>query len=322
MSLEHPLVSIISINYNQLEVTGELLESLRKLSFRDFEVILVDNASKENPTEFITKNYPEVNLIVSKDNLGFSGGNNLGIRAAKGEYLFFVNNDAEVTEGSIETLLQLFNKIPNLGIVSPRICYDPAANNNQQIIQYVGATVMHPVTARNVILGEMEMDEGQYTEAKETAYVHGAAMMTTRAVVEKAGMMPEEFFLYYEELDWCERIRNKGFKIYVEPNALVYHKESLSVGKVSTLKTFYHNRNRIFFVRRNRSSIQVFMFYLFLIFFTIPKNTLSFAIKGQWDHIRVFFKAIWWNFTRQDRFLKTVNDGSSTVIASKSQSVK
>lgn len=322
MSLEHPLVSIISINYNQLEVTGELLESLRKLSFRDFEVILVDNASKKDPTDFITKNYPEVNLIVSKDNLGFSGGNNLGIRAAKGEYLFFVNNDAEVTEGCIETLLQLFNKVPDLGIVSPRICYDPAANNNQQIIQYVGATPVHPITARNVILGEMEMDEGQYTQAEETAYVHGAAMMTTRKVVEKAGMMPEEFFLYYEELDWSERIRNKGFKVYVEPNALVYHKESLSVGKVSTLKTFYHNRNRIFFVRRNRNLGQVMMFYLFLIFFTIPKNTLSFIIKGQWDHIRVFFKAIWWNFSRQDRFLNINNELNSNVVASKSQSVK
>lgn len=290
-----PLVSIITVNYNQIQVTTELFESLRNISFRDFEIILVDNGSREDSTNLITENYPEVNFIVSKDNLGFSGGNNLGIRASKGEYLFFINNDAEVTEGCIETLLQLFNTIPQLGIVSPQICYDPKMTNNQKIIQYVGATHVHPVTARNEILGEKEVDNGQYVDSKETAYVHGAAMMTTREVIENVGVMPEEFFLYYEELDWSEQIRNAGYKVYVEPNALVFHKESMAVGKNSTLKTYYHTRNRIFFVRRNRSWGQVMMFYLFLFLFTIPKNTLMFIKNREWDHIRAFYKGVWWN---------------------------
>lgn len=295
MNGEQPLVSIITVNYNQIQVTTELLESLRSISFQDFEIILVDNGSKEDPTKFINENYPEVNLIVSKDNLGFSGGNNLGIQASKGEYLFFINNDAEITEGCIETLLQLFKSIPLLGIVSPRICYDPKLTNNQRIIQYAGATHVHPVTARNEILGEQELDTGQYIEARETAYVHGAAMMTKREIIEKVGEMPDEFFLYYEELDWSEQIRNAGYKVYVEPKALVFHKESLAVGKKSTLKTYYHTRNRIFFVRRNRSFVQIALFYLFLFFFTIPKNTLMYLRNGEWNHIQAFFKGIWWN---------------------------
>lgn len=294
--MEQPLVSIISVNFNQIQVTLELLESLRKISFRDFEIILVDNGSIENSTRLISEKYPEVNYIFSEKNLGFSGGNNVGIRASKGEYLFFVNNDAEIMEGCIETLLRLFNSFPSLGIVSPRICYDPKLTDNQQIIQYAGATHIHPMTARNEILGEKQIDQGQFTVAKETAYIHGAAMMTKREVIENVGFMPEEFFLYYEELDWSEQIRNAGYKVYVEPNALVFHKESLAVGKNSTLKIYYHTRNRILFVRRNRSWSQIVIFYLFLFFFTIPKNTLVFLKNREWGHILAFYKGIWWNF--------------------------
>ena len=295
MTGDRPLVSIITVNYNQIQVTTELLDSLRNISFQDFEIIIVDNGSQEDSSQFISENYPEARYIFQKENLGFSGGNNVGIRASKGEYLFFINNDAEVTEGCIETLLQLFHSLPNLGIVSPQICYDPKMTNQQRIVQYAGATPVHPITARNEILGEKEVDEGQYSVAEATAYVHGAAMMTKREVIEKVGMMPEEFFLYYEELDWSEQIRNAGYEVYVEPNALVFHKESLSVGKSSTLKTYYHTRNRIFFVRRNRTAGQIAIFYIFLFLFTIPKNTLVFLKNGEWDHIRAFYKGIWWN---------------------------
>lgn len=293
--VEQPLVSIISVNFNQIQVTLELLESLRNISYSNLEIILVDNGSRENSSNLISQKYPEITYIFSEKNLGFSGGNNLGIQASKGDFLFFINNDAEITEGCLELLLDLFDSIPELGIVSPRICYDPKLTDNQQIIQYAGATHVHPMTARNQILGEKQVDRGQFNEAKETAYVHGAAMMIKREVVEKVGKMPEEFFLYYEELDWSEQIRNAGYKVYVEPNALVFHKESLAVGKNSTLKTYYHTRNRIFFVRRNRSWNQIIVFYLFLFFFTIPKNSLVFLKNKEWGHMAAFYKGIWWN---------------------------
>ncbi len=88
-----PLVSIITVNYNQAQLTLELLASLRKLTYTSFEIIVVDNASRENPKELIEKEYPEVKVVVSKENLGFAGGNNLGVQEAKGDYIFFVNND-------------------------------------------------------------------------------------------------------------------------------------------------------------------------------------------------------------------------------------
>lgn len=297
-----PLVSLITINYNSLEVTTEMLDSVRKLQYPNLEVIVVDNASTENPELTLKTKYPEITFIRSEKNLGFSGGNNLGIKASSGEFLYFINNDTELIEGSIELLLDLFKKVDNLGAVSPLIYHHPEVHDNSgELIQYAGTTPVNPMTARNQTIGEGEIDTGQFDHPYPTAYVHGAAMMIPRKVVEKVGMMPEEFFLYYEELDWSEQIRNQGFQIYVEPRAKIYHKESVSVGKMSTLKTFYLTRNRILFTRRNQSGFNILLFSLFLIFFTIPKNLILYLIKGEWSHAKVFLKAIFWHLKSESK---------------------
>lgn len=297
MQKDHPLVSIITVNYNQVAVTCEMIDSLTLSQYTNFEVIVVDNASKENPKSIIERKYPFVKVIRSEENLGFSGGNNIGIQAAKGDYFFFINNDTEITPSLIATLLNTFIEIPDLGIVSPLICYHPRPEGlNNDLIQYAGTTKVNTVTARNKTLGEKEEDLGQFKSAKPTAYVHGAAMMIPRKVVEEVGMMPELFFLYYEELDWSEQIRKKGYKIYIDPRAKIYHKESISVGKTSVLKTHYLNRNRVLFVRRNRSFFERIAFYTFLTFFTIPKNVVSFILKKEWAHLGAFRKAIVWHF--------------------------
>lgn len=295
---KQPLISIISVNYNSLDVTCEMIESVRSNSYRNVEVIVVDNASEENPGGFLKKHYPEVIFIRSEQNLGFAGGNNLGIREASGDFLFFLNNDAELTDGSLESLLALFEEFPRAGIASPKICYYNAEPGSQpDVIQYAGTTHVHPLTARNSTLGEGQNDEGQFTEVNHTAYAHGAAMMVPRKLLDEVGGMSEEFFLYYEELDWCEQIRRAGYEVFIEPNAKIYHKESYSVNKISTLKTYYLNRNRIFFMRRNREGWQVMMFWLFLVFFTLPKNALLFILKGDFKNLGAFLKAIRWNLS-------------------------
>ncbi len=294
-----PKVSIISVNYNQAAVTVELLESIKRLTFKDVEVIIVDNASKEDPSAALLASYPSIKIIKSAENLGFAGGNNLGIDASTGDYLFFINNDAEIVEGTIESLLALFERVPNLGVVSPKLCYY-TPDETIDTIQYVGSTEVSTFTGRNRTLGELEEDRGQYVIARPTAYAHGAAMMIPREAIERVGNMPEEFFLYYEELDWCAQFRRAGYEIYIEPNALVYHKESLSVGKLSTLKTYYINRNRIYFMRRNKSRLAFFIFSTYLFLLVLPKHALSFAVNRQWQHLDVFLKAIRWNYGTLD----------------------
>jgi hypothetical protein len=293
---KQPLVSIITVNYNGLNMTTELLNSIRRLSYSQLEIFVVDNASKETPQYFLAEHYPEVHFIRSDENLGFAGGNNLAVREAKGDYLFFINNDAELTEACIERLVDLFQQKPMLGIVSPLICYDKESKERgRDFIQYAGMTTVSPLTARNRTLGERTDDIGQYDKPEPTAYPHGAAMMLSRQVLNEVGMMHDDFFLYYEELDWGERTRRAGFEIWLEPRAKVYHKESATVGKLSTLKTYYINRNRIYFMRRNFSTIRLLPFFLFLAFVTIPKNLLVFILRGQFDHAKAFLKAVFWN---------------------------
>ncbi len=293
---KQPLISIITVNYNGLDLTVELLNSIRRSTYPNLEIFVVDNASRENPRAFLKAHYPEVRFIRSEQNLGFAGGNNLAVQEAQGEYLFFINNDAEIRGGGLDLLVATFENNIKVGMVSPLICYfNESKNAEADLIQYAGMTQVSALTARNKTVGEKELDKGQFSEPMETAYGHGAAMMVSREVVEKAGVMFNDFFLYYEELDWCERIRNAGFSIWVEPNARIYHKESASVGAMSTLKTYYINRNRIYFMRRNFGGFGFIGFALFLTFVTIPKNVLMFLLRGQFDHAKVFLKAVFWN---------------------------
>lgn len=294
------MVSIITVNYNQAAVTFALLDSIRRQDYKDIEVFVVDNASKENPQTAFETQYPEVHFIRSEVNLGFAGGNNLAVRAAKGDYLFFINNDAELTDHCLERLVAMFENNPKLGLVSPLICYYPQEKWTEDYIQYAGMTPIHPLTARNETIGKKTWERGQYTEPRATAYAHGAAMMCSKTVIEQAGMMDEDFFLYYEELDWGERVRKSGFEIWVEPRARVYHKESLTVGKLGSLKTYYLNRNRVWFMRRNYGGWKIAAFYLFLFLVTIPKNTLQMMLKGEKDNLKAFWRGIFWNFSLKD----------------------
>jgi GT2 family glycosyltransferase len=291
----NPRVSIITVNYNQVAVTCALIESLKKVTYPDVEIVVVDNGSPEDATEVITTRYPEVKFIRSEENLGFAGGNNLGIKASTGKYLLFLNNDTEVDEGFLQPLVELFETNPKAGAASSKLIY----YNSDNIIQYVGSTSMNPFTGRNKRVGFMERDNGQYDTLKETEVAHGAAMMVPRSVIEKAGLMPDFFFLYYEEIDWCERIKKSGYRIYVVPASKVYHKESMSVGKKSTLKTYYMTRNRVLFMRRNTSGLIKASWLLFFLAVTLPKNFLTYLIKRDVQHLKAFWKALHWNMTHE-----------------------
>lgn len=287
-----PRVSIITINYNQLVHTCALLDSLRKLTYRNVEVIVVDNASAENPSDVITSRYPEVKLVVSPTNLGFAGGNNLGISASTGDYLLFLNNDTETDPGFLEPLVSLFETNPQAGAASPKILY-----YNTGIIQYAGSTPLNPLTGRNKRIGYQEKDCGQHDCLKETGLAHGAAMMVPRRVIDRVGKMPELFFLYYEEIDWCEQIKKAGYKIYFVPASKVYHKESMSIGRTSPLKTYYLTRNRLLFMRRHTTGTIKILWILFFLFISLPKHMLAYVFRLETKQGKAFLKGLLWNLT-------------------------
>jgi len=285
-----------------MEMTLELIESIYKYATIPFEIIVVDNQSKVNPKETINRVYPDVRVIVSGVNRGFAGGNNIGVNVCKGEYLFFINNDAVLTKDALKTMLNTFKQHPKAGIVCPLICYYPEENATADIIQYAGATDIHPFTGRNKILGEGETDQRQYRQSKPTFFAHGAAMLVPRKIIEEVGSMSEDYFLYYEELDWCERIRKAGYTIIFEPTAKIYHKESVSVGPGNPMKTYYLTRNRILFMAMNRRREEFLFFTLFLLLVAIPKNILVYLLKGETTHLRAFIDGISWHLGRNSKF--------------------
>ena len=289
-------VSVITVNFNQALITEALLSSITSTNtYPEIEIIVVDNGSKINQVQNWENQYPNYRFIRSDVNLGFAGGNNLGIKAATGDYLFLVNNDTEFTAGLINKLVDIMNANPNVGILSPKIKYF----DEPTMLQYVGFTPMNYYTARNKCQGQFETDAGQYDHiCGPTGFCHGAAMMIRRNAIEKAGLMAENFFLYYEEMDWNEHIKRAGYEAWVCTDALIYHKESVTVGKASALKEYFMNRNRILFVRRNAPFLKRVVFYAFFGIIVAPRNILNYIKQKNYNFIAMLFKAIWWNITR------------------------
>lgn len=281
-----PLVSIITVNYNSTDVTCEMLHSLKKSTFKNFEVIVVDNASKDDPSDRLKAAFPNVKVILAKQNLGFSGGNNLGIRNAVGDYLFLLNNDTELTPPLIELLVKSFNRDKSIGIVCPKIKFFFA----KDIIQYAGFNKFNRITGRTTAVGSRQPDSDKYNISGFTHGAHGAAMLIKREVLSTVGLLPESFFLYYEEWDWSFKVIKAGYKIYFESSAEVFHKESVSTGKESTLKAYYQSRNRILLMKRNCTWLQYNLFIIFLITFVIPKKSYDYLTSRKFKNFTFFLK--------------------------------
>lgn len=289
------IVSIITINYNGLKDTCELIEAL-PFEDKSIEVIVVDNASKKDEASVIEARYPAVKVIRSNKNLGFAGGNNLGIKAALGKYLFFINNDTILRCKKEDVRCKMFfqpltdrlESSPEIGIVCPKIRF--AWGNNP--IQFAGYTPLSRYTMRNRSIGFDETDKGQYDTAHQTPYAHGAAMMVKREVLEKVGLMPECYFLYYEELDWSMMFTRAGYTIWYEPACTIYHKESQATGQNSPLKAYYLTRNRLLLVKRNIQGARKYITYAYLLLIVAPRDICRYIMHRQFNLASATIKGI------------------------------
>lgn len=286
-------VSIVTVNFNETAVTLQFLRSiLENQSTQNVEVILVDNGCDQNDEEIFKKTYPELIFIRSEKNLGFAGANNLGIQRARGEYILFLNNDTEITAGLISVLVTEMDNNPAIGLLSPLLLYHEKPN----IIQYAGFSKMNYLTARNKTIGKMDFDNGQYNQvSQETGFCHGAAMMCRRSDLDIVGLMEENYFLYYEEMDWCEKFRRAGKKTWFTGKAKVYHKESISVGKESALKTYFLTRNRILYIRKNTSLPNQIIFGLFYFTLVGPSRMIMYSLTGKKSFSKWVWRGMFWN---------------------------
>ena len=187
---KEPMVSVVTVNYNQSEVTCEFIKSIKKADYKNIEIFVVDNDSPNDNPDIIKDKYPDINLIKTEKNLGFAGGNNVALPFCKGKYVLFINNDTEVTTDFLEPMVELLESDPKIGMVSPMIqfFYEPG------IIQYAGFTKFNMTTIRLFSYGFNTKDNGQYHNVSESGSIFGTAMLVPMRVIEEVGMMTDVFF--------------------------------------------------------------------------------------------------------------------------------
>lgn len=250
--MSFPKVFIIILNWNGLQDTLECLESVFKLTYENFEVAVVDNGSQDDSVSVIQNNFPNIRLILNTENLGYAGGNNVGIRYALGqnaEYIWLLNNDTVVETDALTNMVAEAEKDPSVGIAGSKIYY----YNCPKKIWFTYTKIDWSRGISNHI-GIGDTDIGQYDHVKDVDRVTGCSMLVKKDVCDKVGLFDERFFLYAEEVEWCVRARKAGFKCIFTPLSIVYHKVGASIKKNwFTIFSYYNTRNMLQTVRKNFS---------------------------------------------------------------------
>ena len=188
----------------------------------------------------------------------------------------------------MQPLIDRLESCPNIAIVCPKIRFAWESNP----IQYAGYTPLSKVTVRNQSIGFGEEDKGQYETAHPTPYAHGAAFLVKSEAIDKVGLMPECFFLYYEELDWSMMFTRAGYQIWYDPQCTIFHKESQATGQDSPLRTYYITRNRLLLVKRNYKGVNKYIAYAYLLGLVAPRDILRTIIRGQRHHLKAVLKGV------------------------------
>ena len=283
-------VFVSILNFNGSNNTLDCLESLRKINTSDFKltILVIDNNSSEK-LNMQNGSFGEIKLkvIKNKQNLGFSGGHNIGIKYALecgADYILILNNDTYVDNNFLVELLRVMGENKNVGIVVPKIYFAPGFEYHKdrysekekgKVLWYAGGKMdWNNVIGHN--RGVDELDKGQFNKVEETEFATGCCMLIKKEVFEKIGSFDDKYFLYYEDADFTVKAKKKGFRIYYVPKSIIWHKNAESAGgSGSVLQDYYITRNRLLFGFRYapaRSRLALF------------RESLSLLLKGrQWQ---------------------------------------
>lgn len=252
--MNFPKTFVIILNWNGRDDTLECLESVFKSDYPNFEVIVVDNGSKDGSVAAIKNAYPHIHLIENGENLGYAGGNNVGIRYAlkkEADYIFLLNNDTVLADDLIGALVEAAESHREGGVFGP-VVYD--ALSRSTIVTAGERFLDDNLAIENISCGQKEPPEP--SKCYPVDWVTGAAFFLRRSAVEKVGVFDERFFLVYEESDWCFRARREGFESLIVPGARIWHRVAASFGgEASSLRLYFSNRNRLLFAEKNLSKI-------------------------------------------------------------------
>lgn len=281
-----PKVGIVILNFNGLKDTLSCLQSVSEIDYSPFEVILVDNGSREDPTIWVRNNFEKVIIIRNEQNFGFAEGSNIGIKKAlelNCDLILLLNNDTIVDRNILTAFLKAKISKPEGGIFGGKIVrYD-----DPNIIDHIGG-MWNRKMADFVSLGTNQpIDFPLHNMMKRVDYVCGCAMLITKEVIEKIGFLEKDFFLLWEETDFCYRAKKKDFEIWTVPKALIRHKVSASFTGGSIHSDYYWWRNRLLWIRRNLSTEEKIKIYFSVL---IPNFYKLFKL--------IFFKSLEFHFLR------------------------
>lgn len=274
MKKQTALVYIILVNYNGINDTINCIDSLSKIKYDNYKILVVDNASRDGSVKKIKDK--NIELIELKENIGFAGGNNKGIEVAlkeNADYVLLLNNDTEVEPYFLNHLVDRAEKDKSIGCVGGKIYYF----DNKNIIWFAGGKI-NRFTGKTHHIGADEIDKGMYDVPMEQDYITGCMMLVRTSVFRKTGFMKDTYFLYYEETDWCVRMRNDGYKLIYEPNAVIYHKVSNSTKNINEVVKYYYDRNSYWFIMNNyglESKIFMFIYKRVILFLKFIKAYLN-----------------------------------------------
>lgn len=223
-------IYIILVNYNGYNDTIECINSIKKIKNINYKIIVVDNASTDNSVHLFRKNEvcKDCIIIESKSNLGFAGGNNLGIQLALdngARYILLINNDTLVNPNFLYYMVTTFERDEKIGVVGCKINYYPETNKI-----WFGGGYINWFKFLGEHIGMREEDNGNYDKQREIDFMTGCCMLIKREVFENVGLLSHEYFMYFEDVDFCVKVRNSGYKIWYNPKAVIYHKVGYSSG--------------------------------------------------------------------------------------------
>ncbi|HUV45510.1 MAG TPA: glycosyltransferase family 2 protein [Dehalococcoidia bacterium] len=277
--MNYPKVSIIILNWNGLEDTIECLESLKKISYPNYEVIVVDNGSKGNDAQVLEEKFGDyIHLIKNDKNYGYAEGNNIGIRYAlsnsQPDYVLLLNNDTVVDPEFLTEMIKVAETNTAIGIVGPKLYYYDNPNQLQSLWGKIDLRKGQVSEIPKMVAEKfksVELDKGQYNQIREVDSIKGCCFLIKKRTLEDIGLLDKSYFSFWEETDYCLRATKKNYKTVYVPNAKAWHKGAQSEKKVPGLSRYYMTRNRFKFMKKHATKWQYrcFQIYFFAFYFWI-----------------------------------------------------
>ncbi|HYX18595.1 MAG TPA: glycosyltransferase family 2 protein [Nostoc sp.] len=276
-------VSIIIVNYNGKQILPDCLNSIQKfIDIPNYEIIFVDNASSDSSVELVAVNYPKIHLIKQIENRGFGAGNNVGAKLASGEFLFLLNTDTVLTTNILPHLIELMQADPQVGIIGPKLL-NPDGSLQISVSPALGikgeyqARKMHR-DYQNI--SHQDLIEQKFQEIQEVDIVVGAAFFIRSSLFYELGGFDENFFMYFEESDLCQRAQHQGYKIIYTPHVSLIHLKGYSIQKAANIMSIEYRRSQIYYYQKHRPwweqlLLRIYLFYKFFAEFITTNNPNS-----------------------------------------------